>query len=191
MSAWSNSMLRDDGDVGQVLQELRGLVEERAVVLVALDDEVAAVAQAIARAVVAEIARRCRRRARSGPGPPCASSHPASAVVVVLPCVPATTIDRAPHRNCSRTASGSEQYRILRSSTSSSSGLPREMALPTTTRSRSVVMCAASYPSRIGMPSCSRRCSSADRRARPTRGRPGPCVSASPPVSPWPCRRCQ
>src|SRR5581483_4719306 len=32
----------DNGDVRQVLQELRGLVEERAVILVALDDEVAA-----------------------------------------------------------------------------------------------------------------------------------------------------
>jgi hypothetical protein len=31
----------DDGDVRQVLEELRGLVEEGAVVLVALDDEVA------------------------------------------------------------------------------------------------------------------------------------------------------
>ena len=35
----------DDGDVGQVLEELRRLVEERAVVLVALDDEVAAAAR--------------------------------------------------------------------------------------------------------------------------------------------------
>ena len=44
-----------------------------------------------------------------GSRPACTSSHPASAVVVVLPCVPAITIDRAPHRKCSRTASGSEQ----------------------------------------------------------------------------------
>ena len=45
----------DDGDVGQILQELRGLVEERAVVFVALDDEVAPLPHAVARAMVAEI----------------------------------------------------------------------------------------------------------------------------------------
>ena len=55
----------------------------------------------------------------------------------------AITIDRAPQRKCSRIASGSEQYLILRSSTSSSSTLPREIALPTTTRSSSLVMCSA------------------------------------------------
>ena len=42
----------DDGDVGQVLQELRGLVEERAVVLVPLDDELAAAADAVAAAEI-------------------------------------------------------------------------------------------------------------------------------------------
>ena len=47
----------DDGDVGQVLQELRGLVEERAVVLVAFDDELASAAEAIARSVLAEVPR--------------------------------------------------------------------------------------------------------------------------------------
>ena len=45
------------------------------------------------------------------------------------------TIERAPQRKCSRMASGSEQYRIFRSRTSSSSALPREIALPTTTKS--------------------------------------------------------
>ena len=42
----------DDGDVGQVLQELRGLVEERAVVLVPLDHEFPPAAHAIAAAEV-------------------------------------------------------------------------------------------------------------------------------------------
>ena len=42
----------DDGDVGQVLQELRGLVEERAVVLVPFDHELAAAADAVAAAEV-------------------------------------------------------------------------------------------------------------------------------------------
>ena len=47
----------DDGDIRQVLQELRRLVEERAVVFVALDDEVAAAADTVARSSVAEIQR--------------------------------------------------------------------------------------------------------------------------------------
>ena len=99
----------DDRDVRQVLEELGGLVEERAVVFVAFDDEVAALPHAIAGSVLAEVARdaadehaRIERRAS-------VSTHPASAVVVVFPCVPAITIDRAPHRKCSRIASGSEQ----------------------------------------------------------------------------------
>ncbi len=79
-----------------------------------------------------------------GSMPPAVSSHPARAVVVVLPCVPAMTMDRACHRKCSRMASGSERYRSLRSRTSSSSGFPREIALPTITMSRSAVMCAGS-----------------------------------------------
>ncbi len=133
----------DDGDVRQVLQELRRLVEERAVVLVALDHEVAPLPHPVARRRARRSCARCRRRARSDRRRRAVSSHPVSDVVVVLPCVPAMTIERAPQRKCSRIASGSEQYRILRSSTSSSSGLPREMALPTTTRSRSPVMCSA------------------------------------------------
>ena len=48
----------DDGDVRQVLEELRGLVEERAVVLVPLDDELAAAADAVA---ARRSSRRCRR----------------------------------------------------------------------------------------------------------------------------------
>ena len=65
----------DDGDVGQVLQELRGLVEERAVVFVAFDDEVASTAHPVARPVVAEVARDAadehrRIRARRCQDPP-------------------------------------------------------------------------------------------------------------------------
>jgi hypothetical protein len=44
-----------------------------------------------------------------GSRPAAVSSQPTSDVVVVLPCVPATTIERDAHRNCSRTSSGSEQ----------------------------------------------------------------------------------
>ena len=99
----------DDGDVGQVLQELRRLVEEGAVVLVAFDDEVAALPDPIARPVLAEVPRDAADEHASDRAPPCVSSQPASDVVVVLPCVPAMTIDRAPQRKCSRIASGSEQ----------------------------------------------------------------------------------
>ena len=127
----------DHRDVGQVLQELRRLVEERAVVFVAFDDEVAPAARGDSSSRARRSCARCRRRARSDRGRPRSAASRSSDVVVVLPCVPAMTIERAPQRKCSRMASGSEQYRILRSSTSSSSGLPREIALPTTTRSRS------------------------------------------------------
>jgi hypothetical protein len=44
-----------------------------------------------------------------GSRPADVSSQPTMEVVVVLPCVPATTMDRAAHRNWSRTSSGSEQ----------------------------------------------------------------------------------
>ena len=78
----------DDGDVGQVLEELRGLVEVGAVVLVALDDERAPGAEAVAGAAVAEVpgdAADQHRRVE----PAVVSSQAAIAVVVVLPCVPA------------------------------------------------------------------------------------------------------
>ena len=45
----------DHGDVGEVLQELRRLVEEGAVVLIALDDEVASLAHPVARSAFAEV----------------------------------------------------------------------------------------------------------------------------------------
>ena len=44
-----------------------------------------------------------------GSRPPAVSSQPVSAVVVVLPCVPAITIERALQRNSSRIASGSDR----------------------------------------------------------------------------------
>ena len=109
MSAWSNSTLLIDRDVGQILQELRGLVEEGAVVFVAFDDEVAAVPDPVARSLLAEVARDpADQHARIDAAVRSAASRSAT-VVVVLPCVPATTIDRAPQRKCSRIASGSEQ----------------------------------------------------------------------------------
>jgi hypothetical protein len=56
-------------------------------------------------------------------------------VVVVLPCVPATTSERRPRMNSSLTTSACDRYSRRRFSVSSSSGLPRGMALPTTTQS--------------------------------------------------------
>ena len=47
----------DDGDVGQVFEEFGGLVEERAVVLVPLDHEIAALTDPVARSVIAEVSR--------------------------------------------------------------------------------------------------------------------------------------
>src|SRR5215469_10559550 len=65
------------------------------------------------------------------------------AVVVVLPCVPVTTMECLPGRKSSSRISGSERCGSLRSSISSTSTFPREMALPTTIRSgaRGQVFC--------------------------------------------------
>ena len=94
-------------DVGQVLEELGGLVEVGAVVFVAFDHERAPVPRG------SSLPPRPKLRAMPptstvGSTPPCVSSHPASDVVVVLPWVPATTIERVPHRKKSRTASGND-----------------------------------------------------------------------------------
>jgi len=45
----------DDGNVGEILEELRRLVEERAVVLVPFNHEVAAAAHPVARTVLTEV----------------------------------------------------------------------------------------------------------------------------------------
>ena len=47
----------DDGNIGQILQELGGLVEERAVVLIAFNDEVSSFSEAVARAAVSQVPR--------------------------------------------------------------------------------------------------------------------------------------
>ena len=61
--------------------------------------------------------------------------HANMLVVVVLPCVPATTSDSRPARNSSCSTAAIDVNGIRASSTNSSSTLPREMALPTITRS--------------------------------------------------------
>ena len=112
MSAWSNSMLLMTAISGRMHEELRRLVEERAVVLVAFDDEVAT-----------DTRLRPMARARSDPPklsampptsivgsrPPCVSSQPVSDVVVVLPWVPARTIDVHPTGSDRGSLPGSEQ----------------------------------------------------------------------------------
>ena len=74
-------------------------------------------------------------------------------VVVVLPWVPATTSDVLPRMNSSASSAGRLVIRCLRSSTASTSGLPRDSALPITTRSASSGTFAAAYGDRTGMPS--------------------------------------
>jgi hypothetical protein len=84
----------DDRDVRQVLQELRGLVEVRAVVLVAFDDEGLALADRDSSRRRAEVARDAAdQHRRIAPGR--RQQPPVSDVVVVLPCVPAMTIECA------------------------------------------------------------------------------------------------
>ena len=67
-----------------------------------------------------------------------------SAVVVVLPCVPATTTERAPAQNSSPNAAACEVYGIPRSSTACTSMFERGRALPMITRSTSAGISAGS-----------------------------------------------
>ena len=74
---------------------------------------------------------------------------------MVLPCVPATTSDLRSRRNSSATSAGMLVWRRRRSSTASTSGFPRESALPITTRSASAGTFASAYGERTGIPSAS------------------------------------
>ena len=74
---------------------------------------------------------------------------------MVLPCVPATTSDVRGRRNSSARSAGRLVKRWRRSSTASTSGLPRDSALPMTTRSASSGTFASAQGERIGMPSAS------------------------------------
>ena len=132
----------DDGDVGQVLQELRRLVEERAVVFVAFDDEVAARADAVARALRSEIERDAadqhrRIEAAMRQQPPGQRRGRRLAVRAGE-----DDRSRAPEKLI---ANGFRQRAVadLPLEHRLELGLPREMALPTTTRSMSSVMCSA------------------------------------------------
>ena len=72
--------------------------------------------------------------------------------MVVFPCVPATTIDSSPPMKYSATAWGIESIGRPRRAASSASGLPREIALPTTTSSASAGMFPAAYGLESRMP---------------------------------------
>ena len=56
--------------------------------------------------------------------------------MVVLPCVPATTIEVCPGIKYSSSSCGIEQYGIFSSRMYSTSALPREMALPINAQGR-------------------------------------------------------
>ena len=80
-------------------------------------------------------------------------------VVVVLPWVPATTTARRPAAPMKASPSSAAPLVIgwPRSSTTSTSGLPRDKALPITTRSASCGTLSSAYGVRISIPS-SRSC---------------------------------
>ena len=102
MSAWSNSTLPIDRHVRQVVDELRPLVEEGAVVLVALDHEVRPAAEAVA---ALEVDRHAADR-NDGSSPASWSRKARRLVVVVFPCVPATTSEVRGRRNSSASEAG-------------------------------------------------------------------------------------
>ena len=123
-----------------VVDELRALVEERGVVFVGFDDEIDW------RGLRAE-GRRAPNRADTpkfsgtpptrnpGARPQASSIHASIAVVVVLPCVPATANTRRVASTFSPIHCGPEMYGRRASSMYSIAALPRDIALPTMTRS--------------------------------------------------------
>src|SRR5262245_4935192 len=88
-----------------------------------------------------------------GSSPARSSRNASRLVVVVLPWVPATTSGFLPRRNSSAVNAGMLVKGRRASSTASTSGLPRESALPITTSSASSGMFDAAYGERSSMPS--------------------------------------
>ena len=121
----------NDG-VGKVVQEFRTLVEEGGVVLVAFEDEVLALAEMKARSEIFSNAAdqergiAVQRDERSRRASTLSSSCRAFRRRPIL-------LSRARNSSCSNC--GSEQNGMRWSRMCSSSALPREMALPTTTKS--------------------------------------------------------
>ena len=73
-------------------------------------------------------------------------------MVVVFPCVPATTIDSRSPMKKRATAWGIDSIGTPRRTASSASGFPRDTAFPTTTRSASAGMFSAAYGEASRMP---------------------------------------
>jgi len=76
-------------------------------------------------------------------------------VVVVLPCVPATASTQRSASTSRASHSGPEAYGMPRSSSASTTGMPRVITLPTTTTSGSGSSCDGAKPSVSSMPSAS------------------------------------
>src|ERR1035438_4290420 len=94
---------------------------------------------------------------KEGCRPAVSKIHASIEVVVVLPCVPATTSTSLPSRNSSCRICGSEQKGIRWSRRYSNSTLPRESALPTNTRSGCGCRFASTKGCATGIPSDSRK----------------------------------
>ena len=188
MSAWSNSTeVRIDG-IGKVVQELRALIEEGGVVLVAFEDEMLALPQLKAAAEIFRNAANQERRLRPRQ---LWKIHASIDVVVVLPCVPATTSDFFAAQKFLVQDRGSEQNGMRWSSTYSNSTLPREIALPTTTSRAAARDCC-----RIGLGNRNVQRGQQVPHGRIRRGvgagnaMPA-LLAAFRPAMPWPCRRYQ
>ena len=88
---------------------------------------------------------------KPGSAPACCNTHASSALEVVLPWVPTMTARRRSAMKNRISASGIEQYGIPAASIASISSLPRDIALPTTTRSGRGSRFAARKPSATGI----------------------------------------
>src|SRR5579862_1149975 len=89
---------------------------------------------------------------KSGRRPATWKIQASMAVVVVLPCVPATTIDVCPGIKYSSRSCGIEQYGIFSSRMYSISGFPRATIFPTTARSGAGCKFSSRNPSFQRMP---------------------------------------
>ena len=79
---------------------------------------------------------RARRRSETRASSPAYSRiHASMLVVVVLPCVPETASTHLSRSTCSASHCGPDEYALPESSNASTTGLPRDSALPTTTLS--------------------------------------------------------
>ena len=151
MSAWSNSTDVRTQRARVVVQELRGLVEERGVVLVALDHEVRA--RALAEAAV-EVERDARRRAATDRGPLRSSSDATQArrggLAVRAARPPPSACPRSRARRARRRTSGRAAPRRSPRAPRGCRGARR--CRSRRGRARRASTCSARKPSATGMP---------------------------------------